>query len=119
MTIFAPSNDAFTDAFDDIERRYLEGGYGSEGVGRIVAGSVVLGVGKDEVGWQDAWGKEGYQSAIIRFSSRKCSRSASVESASGEDLIIEAPSDGNLIVNGTSAEAVDIFASNGNYDCDA
>ena len=61
LTIFAPSNDALSNAFDDIEKRYLEGGYGSEGFARIFAGGVVLGIGKDEVGWQDTWGKKGYE----------------------------------------------------------
>ena len=64
LTVFAPSNDAFTNTFDDIERRYLEGGYGSEGAARVIAGSIVLSVGKGEVGWQDAWGKKGYEGAF-------------------------------------------------------
>jgi len=65
LTIFAPSNDAFKNTLDDIERRYLEGGYGSEGVGRIIAGGVVLSVGEDGVGWQDAWGKKGYEGGFL------------------------------------------------------
>lgn len=58
LTVFAPSDEAFHGAFDDVEKRYLEGGYGSEGVGRIVGGGVVLSVGKKGVGWRDTWGKE-------------------------------------------------------------
>ena len=60
LTVFAPSNDAFDGAFDEIETRYLEGGYGAEGVARIVGGGVVLALGKDEVGWRDHWGDKRY-----------------------------------------------------------
>lgn len=38
-----------------------------------------------------------------------------VATASGEDLLVEAPSTGTLLVNGTEAETVDIFASNGKH----
>ena len=58
LTIFAPSNDALKSAFDDMETRYLESDYGVEAVGRIMAGGVLLGVGKREkVGWRDTWEK--------------------------------------------------------------
>ena len=99
MTIFAPSNDAFEGVFDDIEKRYLEGGYGSEGVSRVTAGSVVLGVGKkDQVGWSDSWAKN----------------SSKVSSANGEMLeVIADIGSGSLVVNGSEATTVDIFASNG------
>lgn len=60
MTIFAPSNEAFQ--FDALEKRYLESEFGSEGVGRIVGGGVVVGVGKNgAVGWSDNWGRKGMQ----------------------------------------------------------
>lgn len=60
LTIFAPSNDALKGAFDDVETRYLESDYGVEAIGRIMAGGVVLGVGKKEkVGWRDTWGNTG------------------------------------------------------------
>ncbi len=90
----------------------MEGGYGSEGVGRVFAGGVVLGVGKEEVGWQDSWGKKGYQGMSL-MPWRNAAEDHPVESASGEGLLIDAPSNGTLVVNGTEAEAVDIFASNG------
>ncbi|WRT68887.1 uncharacterized protein IL334_005869 [Kwoniella shivajii] len=95
LTIFAPSNDAITSAFDDIEKGYLEGPFGEEGVGRILAGGVVLGIGKDNVGWTDTF-------------SRK-----NVEASSGLGLQLVSDQPGHLSVNGTEAEAVDIFASNG------
>lgn len=38
-----------------------------------------------------------------------------VDSLSGDGLYVEAPSNGSLVVNGTEAEVVDIFASNGQY----
>jgi hypothetical protein len=38
-------------------------------------------------------------------------------SASGEELYVEVPSNGSLLVNGTEAETVDIFASNGESLC--
>jgi len=41
-----------------METRYLESDYGVEAVGRIMAGGVLLGVGKREkVGWRDTWEK--------------------------------------------------------------
>ena len=113
LTIFAPSNDALSSAFDDIEKRYLEGGYGSEGFARIFAGGVVLGVGKDEVGWQDAWGKKEYEGDLFWRLLVSQLMICLVESASGQDLIVKAISNGSLLVNDTEAEAVDIFASNG------
>lgn len=61
LTIFAPSNAAFHNAFDKIEKQYLEGGYGTEGVGRIVGGGVLMGIGKKDggVGWRDYWREKG------------------------------------------------------------
>lgn len=95
-----------------MERRYLEGEFGAEGVARIVSGSVVLGVQKDGVGWSDHWGKKEYQGE-----SDPCTKTQelifSVESASGLDLVVEVSDDGSLRVNGTEATTVDIFASNG------
>lgn len=59
LTVFAPSNDAIQQAFDDVEKRYLESDYGVEATGRIMAGGVIIGVGKREkVGWRDTWGEE-------------------------------------------------------------
>jgi hypothetical protein len=55
MTFFAPSNEAFDDAFDEVEKRYLEGEFGVEGVARVVSKGVLQGLGKDGVGWRDAW----------------------------------------------------------------
>jgi hypothetical protein len=58
LTIFAPSNDALKNAFDETEIRYLESDYGVEAIGRILAGGVVPGVGKrEQVGWRDTWSK--------------------------------------------------------------
>lgn len=57
-----PSNKAIHSAFDDVEKRYLEGDYGAEGVGRMLAGGLLLGVGKREsVGWRDTWGEKGLE----------------------------------------------------------
>lgn len=65
ITVFAPSNDAIQSAFDDVEKRYLEGDYGVEAVGRVLAGGVVLGVGKREnVGWRDIWGRQGLEGEV-------------------------------------------------------
>ena len=62
ITLFAPSNDAIQSAFDDVEKRYLEGDYGVEAVGRILAGGVIVGVGKREkVGWRDTWSGRGLE----------------------------------------------------------
>ncbi|WWD21028.1 hypothetical protein CI109_105509 [Kwoniella shandongensis] len=96
LTVFAPSNEAF-DTFDDIEKGYLEGPYGEEGVGRIVAESVIMGVGKGRVGWSDTLS----------------SKTSSLESASGDELEVRVPDQGKLTVNGTEAETIDIYASNG------
>lgn len=67
LTVFAPSNEAFEGVFDEVERRYLEGDFGAEGVARIVSGSVVLGVQKGGVGWSDHWGKKEFQGESLRF----------------------------------------------------
>ncbi|WVQ75361.1 hypothetical protein IAR50_004980 [Cryptococcus sp. DSM 104548] len=96
LTVFAPSNDAFLSAFDDIERGYLEGPYGDEGVGRIVGQNVVLGQKGKGVGWSDLLGKE-----------------SDFEAASGLHLNVSSPSRNNVVVNDTKAEIIDIFASNG------
>jgi hypothetical protein len=61
--MFAPSNDALKNAFNETEIRYLESDYGVEAIGRILAGGVVLGVGKrEQVGWRDTWGEHGLAS---------------------------------------------------------
>nr|XP_019047790.1 hypothetical protein I302_04407 [Kwoniella bestiolae CBS 10118]OCF26720.1 hypothetical protein I302_04407 [Kwoniella bestiolae CBS 10118] len=95
ITLFAPSNEAFSSAFDDIEKGYLEGPYGEEGTARILAGGVVLGVGKGHVGWSDTLGNR------------------SLETSSGLDLLANSTGPGQLSINGTDAQTVDIFASNG------
>ncbi|OCF44928.1 hypothetical protein I317_01207 [Kwoniella heveanensis CBS 569] len=95
LTIFAPSNEAFEGAFDDIEKTYLEGAYGDEGVGRIVGGSVVLGIGKGQVGWSDSL------------------HNRTLEATTGLALDVYSTRSGDIAVNGTQAEIVDIFASNG------
>ncbi|WVQ93365.1 hypothetical protein IAU59_000433 [Kwoniella sp. CBS 9459] len=95
LTVFAPSNQAFDEAFDDIEKTYLEGAYGDEGVGRIVGGSVVLGIGKGQVGWSDSLGNR------------------TIEAVTGLALDIDSFKNGEIAVNGTKADTVDIFASNG------
>jgi hypothetical protein len=100
-------------AFDDIERTYLEGPYGAEDVARILAGGVVLGVGKDrdEVGWRDSLVRKDYHSEWPSlFVLRSC---PPAETASGNDLLIETPTNGTLVVNGSASVGVDIFASNG------
>ncbi|WWD06482.1 hypothetical protein V865_004572 [Kwoniella europaea PYCC6329] len=95
LTIFAPSDEAFSSAFDDVETGYLEGPYGEEGMARILAGGVVLGVGKGHVGWSDTLGNK------------------SLEASSGMDLLVNSSGPGQLAINGTNAQTVDIFASNG------
>ncbi|WVF65719.1 hypothetical protein IAT40_000450 [Kwoniella sp. CBS 6097] len=95
LTVFAPTNKAFEDAFDDIEKTYLEGAFGDEGVGRIFGGGVVLGVSKGQVGWSD------YLNNRI------------IEAVTGLELEINSTKPGEIAVNGTEAETVDIFASNG------
>ena len=114
LTVFAPSNDAFDGVFDDIERGYLEGAFGGEGVGRIVGGGVVTSLGKDGVGWRDRWGKKGYEGGKPLAPDLRIAYIA-VESASGLGLLVEAPTNGSLIINGTEASTIDIFASNGKY----
>ena len=118
MTVFAPANDAFHGAFDKVERGYLEGGFGAEGVGRIFSGSILLGVGeRDSVGWSDTWGDKEQKGAFLR--SRVAisgSLLISVQAVSGLDLVVEASADYKLAVNGTAVQAVDIFASNGESD---
>lgn len=47
--------------FDDIEKEYLEGPYGEEGVGRIVSQSVILGKDGKGVVWSDTLGKNDSQ----------------------------------------------------------
>ncbi|WWC73256.1 uncharacterized protein I206_107222 [Kwoniella pini CBS 10737] len=95
LTFFAPSHEAFSAAFDDIEKGYLAGPYGEEGTARVLAGAVVLGVGKDCVGWSDALVNK------------------TIEASSGLNLTVQSSGQGDLTINGTDAEVVDIFASNG------
>lgn len=47
--------------FNDIEKKYLEGPYGEEGVGRIVSQSVILGKDGKGVVWSDTLGKNDSQ----------------------------------------------------------
>jgi uncharacterized surface protein with fasciclin (FAS1) repeats len=114
LTIFAPSNDALKNAFDETEIRYLESDYGVEAIGRILAGGVVTGVGKREkVGWRDTWNKTHLGRESLPWIEWK--KADFVDSIAGEELYVEVPSNGSLVVNGTEAEVVDIFASNGQY----
>ncbi|WWC91370.1 uncharacterized protein L201_006313 [Kwoniella dendrophila CBS 6074] len=95
LTVFAPSDEAFYSAFDDIEKGYLQGPYGEEGVTRILSGGIALAVGKDHVGWSDFLGNR------------------TLEACSGLDLVINSTQPGQISVNGTNVQTVDIFASNG------
>lgn len=97
LTVFAPSNRAFQSALDELEKGYLESDFGGEGVGRIFAGGVVLDLKHDSVGWSDVWPEEG----------------KTITSASQLELLVQPASSGSLTVNGTAADAIDIFASNG------
>jgi hypothetical protein len=45
-------------AFDSVERRYMEGGYGSKDIARVFGGGVVRDMDKHAVGWRDAWSKK-------------------------------------------------------------
>jgi hypothetical protein len=56
VTLFAGSDAAFEAAFDGIERGYLEGAFGAEGLGRILAPGMILTL-DDQVGWSDVWKK--------------------------------------------------------------
>lgn len=59
VTIFAASDKAFAKRFDSIDRGYLEGGFGVEGLGRVLSPSFVVGNGKpNDVGWRDTFGKK-------------------------------------------------------------
>jgi uncharacterized surface protein with fasciclin (FAS1) repeats len=58
LTVFAPANEAFDGVFDATERAYLEGQYGSEGVGRILGGGIISGIDGGRVGWSDNWGRK-------------------------------------------------------------
>nr|XP_018259015.1 uncharacterized protein I303_08558 [Kwoniella dejecticola CBS 10117]OBR81173.1 hypothetical protein I303_08558 [Kwoniella dejecticola CBS 10117] len=95
LTLFAPSHEAFNAAFDDIEKGYLAGPYGEEGAARVLAGGVVLDVGKGHVGWSDTLSNK------------------TIEASSGLILGINSSAPGQLLVNGSTAATVDIFASNG------
>lgn len=57
LTFFAPTEQAFANAFRGEERRYLESEYGVEAVGRVLGGGIVTGFGKNDnrVGWHDNW----------------------------------------------------------------
>lgn len=57
LTVFAPSNEAFHGVFDDVEKGYLEGQFGAEGVARVIGGGIIIGSDKDGVGWSDHYGK--------------------------------------------------------------
>ncbi|KLT41463.1 FAS1 domain-containing protein [Cutaneotrichosporon oleaginosum] len=96
VTLFAASEDAFTAAFDDLERGYLQGMFGVEGLSRVLAPGTILQLDeKHPVGWSDAWGKKG----------------SNVTSAS--DTLEVVGKHGSLSVNGTQVEVVDIFTANG------
>ena len=41
LTVFAPSDEAFDGVFEPVEKVYLEGNFGAEGVARILGGSIV------------------------------------------------------------------------------
>ena len=55
LTVFAPSDEAFDGVFEPVEKVYLEGSFGAEGVARILGGSIVACVHAGEVGWSDSW----------------------------------------------------------------
>ncbi|GMK59312.1 hypothetical protein CspeluHIS016_0703270 [Cutaneotrichosporon spelunceum] len=96
VTLFVPSEAAFTKAFDDLERGYLRGMFGVEGLSRVLApGAILVLDDKHPVGWSDIWSKKG----------------TNVTSAS--NILEVAGKNGSLSVNGTAAEVVDIFTANG------
>ncbi|BEI99521.1 hypothetical protein CcaverHIS631_0405640 [Cutaneotrichosporon cavernicola] len=96
VTLFVASEDAFTTAFDDLERGYLRGLFGIEGLSRVLApGTILVLDDKHPVGWSDMWSKKG----------------TNVSSAS--DILEVTGKNGSLSVNGTTAEVVDIFTANG------
>ncbi|KAK4683657.1 hypothetical protein P7C73_g6577, partial [Tremellales sp. Uapishka_1] len=110
LTVFAPSNEAFG-SLDEVERRYLESDSGEEGVGRVVSSGIVLAVGKDGVGWSDSWEKKDGGECLVLKVVPKLMEGMVAEAVNGEELVVES-SDGSLRVNGTTADEVDIFASN-------
>jgi hypothetical protein len=57
VTLFAGSDTAFQQKFDGIERGYLEGVFGAEGLGRTLSPTVVLSLDA-QVGWSDVWKKK-------------------------------------------------------------
>lgn len=96
VTLFVGSEDAYKKAFDDIERGYLEGGFGAEGLARVLAPGTLLHIDKKSpVGWSDTWGK----------------KPTNVTSASG--VLEISAKNGSVTVNGTEATTVDIFTDNG------
>jgi uncharacterized surface protein with fasciclin (FAS1) repeats len=96
VTLFIASEDAFTKAFDDLERGYLQGAFGVEGLSRVLAPGAILKLdSKHPVGWSDTWSKKG----------------TNVTSAS--DVLEVVGNNGSVSVNGTDAEVVDIFTANG------
>ncbi|OXG33425.1 vacuolar membrane protein [Cryptococcus neoformans Bt120] len=97
LTVFAPSNEAFMEGFDDIEKGYLKGPYGEEGVGRIVSQTVILGKDGNGVVWSDTLGE----------------KNSEFDAISGEHLEISSSSSFIITVNNTSPSTPDILASNG------
>lgn len=112
LTVFAPSNEAFMEGFDDIEKGYLKGPYGEEGVGRIVSQSVILGKDGKGVVWSDTLGKKNSECWYSLF---LCYLLLifTVDAISGERLEISSSSPFIITVNNTSPSTPDILASNG------
>lgn len=94
VTLFAASDDAFEDAFDELERKYLEGPFGTEGVTRAIGPTLMM---TREVGW----------STMFK------SKPTNVTTATNTLEVVKDKEKGHLIVNGTTAEIVDIYTANG------
>lgn len=94
VTLFAASDEAFKSAFDEPERTYLEGPFGAEGVTRAIGPTIMM---TKEIGWSTMFG----------------GKPKNVTTITNSLEITKDKKEGHLIVNGTTAEVVDIYAANG------
>lgn len=94
VTLFAASDDAFKSAFDEQERTYLEGPFGAEGVTRAIGPTLMM---TKEIGW----------STMFKAKPRN------VTTVTDSLEIVKDEKEGHLVVNGTTAEVVDIYTANG------
>lgn len=135
LTVFAPSNKAFDDVFDELDKRYLWSEWGAEGRNKVLGAHLVVNASLDKTSRHDHMPSVGWRSAFAKFKGSVMGEFKSEQGSTEHtwlscttfthfpslpvptlaDIPLEAhvSSSGDLVINSTTIATPDILASNG------